>query len=202
VAKQSDIDLMLYADGELPGAEAEELRQRLSGSEADRTKIEALGQVGEVLRGALELSADDAAANPKMQGLWSRIESEISTERPAAAQRVSAPAQSGDSLWSRVREFFSGSLGGHFVTGAVAAAVVALVMSGGSDGGDTTTVKIRDRGVTQAAPVVDLESQPPEVENLEVYDGSGMILTIPGDDDDSSTAVIWITEDHTVEGPI
>jgi hypothetical protein len=47
-----------------------------------------------------------------------------------------------------------------------------------------------------------LESQPPEVENLEVYDGSGMVLTVPGDDGDDATAVIWISSEDTREGPI
>ena len=46
-------------------------------------------------------------------------------------------------------------------------------------------------------------SQPAEVEDLEVYDGSGMILTIPGEaEDDAPTTVIWLSSEDTIEGPI
>jgi hypothetical protein len=52
---------------------------------------------------------------------------------------------------------------------------------------------------------VSLRSEPPEVEELEVYEGSGTVLTIePDDDDDSAAAVIWISNDdaENTEGPI
>jgi len=48
-------------------------------------------------------------------------------------------------------------------------------------------------------------SQPPEVEDLEVYDGSGTILTIaPDGPDDSAAAVIWMSDDRddNREGPL
>jgi hypothetical protein len=68
---------------------------------------------------------------------------------------------------------------------------------------NTTTV-FRDAPAV-AIPVI-LASQEPEVEELEVYDGSGVVMTVPGDDEEggeSSSTVIWITSDaDLVEDPI
>jgi hypothetical protein len=49
-----------------------------------------------------------------------------------------------------------------------------------------------------------MPSQPPEVEDLEVYGGSGTILTIEADkDDDSAATVIWISnDDDKQEAPL
>ena len=68
---------------------------------------------------------------------------------------------------------------------------------------ERTTVKAGGAVVT-GAPAA-LRSEPPEVEELEVYEGSGTVLTIePDDDDDSAAAVIWISNDEAenTEGPI
>ena len=61
--------------------------------------------------------------------------------------------------------------------------------------------RVRSGGVVTSAPAV-LRSQPPEVEDLEVYAGSGTILTIePEGADDSAATVIWISDDKK-EGPL
>jgi hypothetical protein len=44
-------------------------------------------------------------------------------------------------------------------------------------------------------------SSPPVVERLDVTGGSGTILTIPGDEGENPTTVIWVTRDD-MEGPL
>lgn len=71
-----DIDLMALADGEADERELEELlRDPLA-----RRKVEAVGELGELVRGHLELSADALPAK-KLDALWREIDKGIDRER-------------------------------------------------------------------------------------------------------------------------
>jgi hypothetical protein len=50
-------------------------------------------------------------------------------------------------------------------------------------------------------PPATLTAEPPVVESLEVDQGAGTILTIPGEAGENPTTVIWVSRDD-VEGPI
>ena len=60
-----DIDLMALADGEADERELEDLLR----DPAARTKVEAVGELGDLVRGHLELSADAVPAK-KFDALW------------------------------------------------------------------------------------------------------------------------------------
>jgi hypothetical protein len=202
MAQSNDIDLMLRADGELAEGQAREVDRVLAEDETARAKIEGIAQVGDTLRTYLELETDAAAETAPFDGLWSRIEQGIQAQevraaagatairkKPGAAEHVDSEPVAGLAAAAR---WFRGWKG-HAATGLVAAGAVAALM---------LALRPEPRVVLEVTPAR-LESQPPEVGNLEVYDGSGMILTIPGDGDGGSTAVIWISSEHdTVEGPI
>ena len=224
----SDLDLMLYADGELGPDESRAVAAWLEGSAEARAKLEGLRQVGGTVRTYLELETDRIEDEvPAFAGLWDRIERRIHANgvdapeataaaaaepaRPAAraADRTRAPGRTeaaDEGLWASVRRWFEGHRG-HFVTGAISAgAVAALMLALGPR--DTVVVERpvvggAGGGVTRAIPAA-LESQPPEVEDLEVHSGSGTILTIePEGEDDSAAAVIWISsDDDSMEDPI
>lgn len=203
----SDLDIMMHLDGELHGEEAAAVEKWLQQDLDAANKRRALEEIGSLTRGSLELEVDQA--EPRLAGLWSGIERAISEDRkaaePARAAKASARAAAAPAgFWLRFREWFAGWQG-HLATGALVAGAVALVMwTTRPERVIEHKVTVRDGGKTVGLPVA-LESEPPEVENLEVYEGSGMIMTIPADDkeDEGATTVIWIENDEdVVEEPI
>lgn len=211
--KYGDAELMLYADGEMTPDEAKGVAAWLAEDADARLKLESLRQVGEAVRTYAELETDRAEVEvPAFADMWSRIERRIHTNglaerasaKPATAPAVKRPGAVA-SRWAAVRRWFEDHRG-HVLTGAISAGVAcALMLALGPadqviDGG----------GVVVNDPVVrpthaKLLSQPPEVEDLEVYEGSGTILTIePEGDDESGAAVIWISSDkeQNMEGPL
>ena len=210
--KYGDAELMLYADGEMTADEAKGVASWLAEDADARLKLESLRQVGEAVRTYAELETDRAEVEvPAFADMWSRIERRIHTNglaertsaRPAAAvaKRPGAVA----SRWAAVRRWFEDHRG-HVLTGAISAGVACALMLALGPADQV----IGGGGVAGRDPVVrptpaKLLSQPPEVEDLEVYEGSGTILTIePEGDDESGAAVIWISSDkeQNMEGPL
>jgi anti-sigma factor RsiW len=207
----TDLELMLYADDELPPEEARSVAAWIASHPDARAKVEAIRQMGEVVRTYVELEADQA--EPRLEDTWSAIARSIRANgRPAEEMDVPAtrrqktlprPETASEGAWARIRGWF-GEHRGHVITGVVTAGAVAVLMffMGPRERVEQTTV--RSTTVGGGVPAA-LESQPPEVEDLEVYEGSGTILTIePEGDDDSGAAVIWISndEDEITEDPI
>lgn len=211
----SDIDLMMLADGELDADEARELSEQIESDEHAQLKTRSLEQIRDGVRTYLELSADAAADEARFDGMWDRIERRIHTNgakaSPAAApverKKPGVRAEPSPGFMQALRDWFGGWRG-HIATGLATAGAVAVLM---------VLVRPFERVVERRVEVVTqkpekstkpepeithavAESQPPEVEDLEVYNGSGMILTIPGDsEDESSTTVIWLSRDDAVE---
>jgi hypothetical protein len=198
----SDADLMLYADGELSAEEAKGVAAWLADDADARLKLESLRQVGEAVRTYAELETDRAEVEvPAFADMWSRIERRIhangiaertpvkSAAPGAVRERRSAVA----GTWAAVRRWFEDHRG-HVLTGAISAgAACALMLALGSP----ERVMIESGGGDPVRPTPMLVSQPPEVEDLEVYEGSGTILTIePDEPGDSGATVIWISNDE------
>ena len=80
----SDLEIMELADGE---RDNDELAARIERDPEARAKREAIHQIGELVRGHLELSAD-AVHDAKFAAMWRRIDGQLV-----------APATG---LWSRV----------------------------------------------------------------------------------------------------
>jgi hypothetical protein len=171
--------------------------------------------VGEAVRTYVELETDraeaevPALADPAM--LWSRIERRIKSNgaspveavEPRPTRRHEKTSQP-DGLWASVKRWF-GEHRGHVLTGAVTAAAVAVLMVALRPGERVIERNVAGGGVVGGGTPAALESQPPEVEDLEVHEGSGTILTIePEGEGDSAAAVIWISHDHedNTEDPI
>lgn len=172
-----DVELMQRADGELPG----ELPAELADDPEAQRKLEALGEVRELVRGHLELTTDETD-DRKFQELWRRIDRAIDAEAPRT-------------LWGRISSWLERHRG-HLITGAVSAgavAALALVLrpDPGATGGETM-----DHGVIDVRPVS--MRSPPAIEALDTPDGTGTVLNY--EDEDGHTAVIWVTPADTVEG--
>lgn len=198
---------MLYLDGEELDADTRrEIEAELEASSDDRAKIESLEQVGETLRTYLELQADESDA--ALAGMWGNIERQISSNGvhehvPAAAAPVRRKAQdardSDAGVWAAIGRWFD-NYRGYFMTSAVTAGAVAAVILIFRQPEE----KVVQRTVYQPAPAEVVPAalpSAPEVEELEVFGGSGAVLTIPGEDGEADTAVIWITPDD-LEDPI
>jgi anti-sigma factor RsiW len=173
----SDIELMEYADGEQSDPE---LAARLERDPDARTKVEAIRQLGELVRGHLELSAD-AVHDAKFAAMWRRIDGQLV-----------APTTG---LWSRVSAWFD-RYRGHVITGAVSAgavAALALVLrpgapDGGVAGGGAHVIDVRPVAMRAT----------PEIDSLDTPGGSSTVINM--DDEDGHAAVIWVTpEDSDAE---
>jgi hypothetical protein len=202
IKKYSDADLMLYADGELSADEAKGVAAWVAEDANARLKLESLRQVGEAVRTYAELETDRAEVEvPAFADMWSRIERRIHANGIAERTPVksAAPAVRGrksavGGTWAAVRRWFEDHRG-HVLTGAISAgAACALMLALGSP----ERVMIESGGGDPIRPTpAALVSQPPEVEDLEVYEGSGTILTIePDEPGDSGATVIWISNDE------
>jgi hypothetical protein len=172
----TDMELMQHADGERPG----ELPAQLADDPETGRKLEALGELRDLVRGHLELTTDETD-DRKLQELWRRIDRAVDTEAPR-------------SLWGRVSSWLERHRG-HLITGAVSAgAVAALALVLRPDpglGGETL-----EHGVIDVRPVS--MRSPPAIEALDTPDGTGTVLNY--EDEDGHTAVIWVTPADTVEG--
>ena len=177
-----DLELMEHADGE---AEVE-----LTGE--GRAKIEAVHELGELVRGRLERAADDVP-DVRFGAMWKEIDKEIDKQldlakAPAAIQpkRTASPG-----LFRRITSAIE-RYRSHIITGVVSAgavAALALVLHGGStakhDGHDPIDVQR-------------VSHRPAEIEDLDTPGGTGTVFNL--DDEDGSTTVIWVTPEDTVEG--
>lgn len=178
MAARDDIELMQHADGELDERSEEKLRVRLEGDAEARLKVESLGQVSELVRGHLELTADELL-DRKLAGMWRNIDRKLD-EAPKG-------------MWSRAVSWLE-RYRGHVITGMVSAgAVAALALVLRPD---------RDGVGHMVAPPVNVQPaalrSPPAVESVDTPGGTSTVLNY--EDEDGNTAVIWVTPEDTVEG--
>ena len=214
-ARPSDVDIMMFLDGELSGAEAERVAEFLESDEDAKVKAKSLGQISELVQGSVELEADEA--DNKLAGLWAGIDKAIhangeSEEEPAKAVAAESSAakraeeRATDELVKKTHGSWFGGWQSHIMTGAfVAVAVAVLMIATRPDPVPTQPTVVRQVTPPVVVPAA-LASQAPEVEELEVYEGSGVVMTVPGDDEEggeSASTVIWISSDtDVVEDPI
>lgn len=180
-----DLDFMEHADGEL--------ETELAGD--GRAKVEAVKELGELVRGRLELAADDVP-EARFAAMWSAIDKTIS--KPSAKSQAlpvladsAPPAQTG--LWSRIGRFLD-TYRSQIITGAISAgavAALALVLRGGG-------ASVMHRNGGDPIDVQRVSHRPAEIESLDTPGGTGTVFNL--DDEDGSTTVIWVTPEDTVEG--
>jgi hypothetical protein len=212
-AVPSDLEIMMFLDGELHGEQGDAVADFLKANEEAGAKARSLSQISELLQASIELEADDAA--DKLDGLWAGIDRAIhangASEAASAAASVARQAEdrATDALVSKVSagHGWFGAWQSHIMTGAfVAVAVAVLMIATRPDPVSSPQPMVRQMAPPITVPAAALASQDPEVEELEVYDGSGVIMTVAGDEEeggDSASTVIWISNDtDLVEDPI
>lgn len=172
---QADAELMEHADGERDDAE---LAERLTRDPAARTKIAALHEVGELVRGHLELASDDVP-DAKFAAMWRRIDGQLDAPRGA---------------WARVVAWFD-RYRSHVITGAVSAGAVAALALVLRPAAPDAGLAGRAGGAIDVRPAALRAS--PEIDALDTPGGTGTVINL--DDEDGHTAVIWVSPADTVE---
>ena len=172
-----DIDFMQHADGEVDtelGADGQ-------------AKVDAVHELGELVRGRLELAADDVP-DKRFAAMWTEIDKAIAKVEPVTDP---GPAKLGFlRRLSRVLDRYRSQI----ITGAVSAgavATLALIFRGGGDG--------VARNNHDPIDVRTVSHRPAEIEALETPDGTSTVFNLD-DEDGSTTTVIWVTPEDTVEG--
>jgi hypothetical protein len=199
-----DSELMAHADGELDETASRALEERLGHEAVSRGKVEAVGELGEIVRGHLELSAD-AVPQKRFDALWREIDKGIDREERATGRdAASVPAATAEAgIWTRLGRWFD-RYRGHVLTGAVSAGAVAalalllrnptatnheIASGSGREPGSAGQVLVKN----PAEP-----AQPTQIDELDTPDGTGTVFNL--EDEDGNTTVIWVTPEDTVEG--
>ena len=177
MSAKSDLELMEHADGELDDAD---VAARIERDPEARAKVDAVKQIGELVRGHLELSAD-AVHDARFAAMWRRVDDQLV-----------APATG---LWSRISGWID-RYRGHVITGAVSAGAVAALALVLRPGAPDIGVRTRAGGPIQVREVA-LRTTP-EIDSLDTPGGSSTVINL--DDEDGHTTVIWVTPEDTVEG--
>jgi hypothetical protein len=208
MARHDDIDLMQLHDGELDDAADAAVRAQADGSADDRAKLQAIDQIGEVVRTHVEMAADDA--EPRLAAMWAGIERRIQSNGEGVQAVAPAPAAPPARERRTLRMGFGGWLDRHrgsLISGALAAGAVAVLFlvlrpeRVVERQGPERIVRVP--APVEAAPAAVPVGAPAEVEELTVVGGTGSILTIPGDAGENDTTVIWIEPDEDdMGGPI
>lgn len=199
---QHDADLMAFADGELDEHASRELEDALARDTGSRAKVDAVGELGDLLRGHIELSAD-AVPQKRFDALWREIDKGIDRAGAAVTDPAKAQAPVEDvGVMRRIGRWFD-RYRGHILTGAVSAGAVAalalLLRNPTPDVQNGNTVAVGSgSGSAKIEPTLVNNHEPAEIESMDTPDGTGTVFNL--EDEDGSTTVIWVTPDDTVEG--
>ena len=177
MSAKSDLELMEHADGELDDAD---VAARIERDPDARAKVTAVKQIGELVRGHLELSAD-AVHDARFAAMWCRVDDQLVV--PATG------------LWSRISGWID-RYRGHVITGAVSAGAVAALALVLRPSAPDIGVRMRGGGPIQVREVA-LRATP-QIDSLDTPGGSSTVINL--DDEDGHTTVIWVTPEDTVEG--
>lgn len=185
---------MQLADDELDAAGAAEVERQLALPENStaRDRLAGVRELGELVRGHLELRADEV--EDRLAAMWTEVDKQLDL-RPAPVAR---PVAARPGVWARMSAWLSAHRA-HVATGLVSAGAVAALMTlvtpGGKDRVITRTVNVSPP-IPPTMPVV-LKREAPQVESLDTPGGTGTVFTF--EDDDGGTAVILVTP-NDVEG--
>ena len=189
-----DVDLMQHADGELDDAGERDVESALAEDGVARDKVATVGQLGELVRGHLELKAEAVPA-ARFAAMWAEIDKAAEVDKAAVkvSPTPSPVMEERPGAWASVTGWLDRKLG-YIITGVASAGAVAalvLVFHGGEPGSLPTAA---GPAPVEPMPVV---HRPAQIESLEAPGGTPTVLRLQ--DDDGDATVIWVTPDD-VEG--
>lgn len=192
-SRPSAMELMQYADGELDAGRVAEVEAWLASSDDGRAVVATFGELGAIVRGHADDTAQQAGADRMADDVMARID-----EAPVSRERVVQlrPEQAGAS-WV-----------GYAMAGLAAAAAVAFVMWRLAGPSVSPLVQNQPSArpsqadpnlIVASAPIpaADLEDREPgvSVDAIEFGAHTGTIFYVPTDT--GTTTVVWLTDDDT-----
>jgi anti-sigma factor RsiW len=199
VSRPSDLELMLYGDGELDEGRRAEVEAWLAGDATGRAKLVAMGSVGEALR-------DGASRRELPDGLMEAI-LEATTGAPTTAPAPAPKTAPADLAAARAARRHAEGMRRFYVVAAtlVAAAAAVLVWTRHEEGRAAPGVSSTGAptSVTQIAqtPNADPRSEHGvEVWSVDFGAASGAVLYVPSESPTSgTTTVVWLSGDESAE---
>lgn len=185
MAPRNDEELMRWIDGEMSRDEARQFEQRARSPE-EEAKVEALKELGDVVRARYDVAADDA--EPKLKALWASIEGKLET--PAGAKSTAITADS--SMFGAMREWLSMHRG-YLMTGAlsaVAAALLVFILRPAEVREVPGPREIVEIPVPTEPAIVNVKARAIDIEELETAEGSPDVIRIPSDDEDQPPTLV------------
>lgn len=139
VAAVDPLALQAYADGELTPSEAHRVASRMAESESARQRLEAISEMGVLVRTEVDAAAETADFAP----LWSRLEAQVGTEIAAKGglQKPTVPERPRPTFVERLFAAFGGY---RSVAVSVLTAVVAVLVMWGVTRGGTSDESLAD----------------------------------------------------------
>jgi hypothetical protein len=198
-----DLELMRHADGELDEAADLEVEARLGREPAARSVVDGVEQLGELVRGHLEL-ATDAVPDRRFDAMWREIDKQLDlAPAPAAvpvaverapSESIMQPLPAQASLWRRFTHWIDRKRG-YVLTAAISAGAVAAITLIVEPGRHDLGVIAPTAEPIDVRPVA---HRPLELESLDTPGGTGTVMRLQ--DEDGDATVIWVTPEDTVEG--
>ena len=148
----------------------------------------AIGELGELVRGHLELAADDVP-DARFAAMWREIDKQIES-RPRGRSAALG-------LWRRVSRF------GSSATAATSSPASSRPVRSPRSRSCCAAARrdTRSSGEHDPIDVRPVAHRPAEIESLDTPGGTGTVFHLDDPDDkDGSTTVIWVTPEDTVEG--
>lgn len=189
VPRPTDLDLMLYADGELEGERLAAVEAYLAQDEAARSKLLAMGMVSNVVREQAHGGASKAddiadlvmaaiAAEPK--------KADPPTEKQAAPARRKPANDNGRGLWA-IAAF-----------AAAAAAALLLWSRGSPTSGAHGVASTRPPPTSLSAPAPGAEVEPGvAVSAVDFGARMGAVFYVSSDSTEATTTVVWLSDDSS-----
>ncbi len=181
--------LQQYFDGELPPAEAADVRELLEKNEEARARLAQLGRLHDLVRLAAEELGDDVDGN----ALYERVEKGIESGR--GLRVIGGPGRRrGIEAWRVAVP----------VVGLAAAAAILFVLlrpGDGAPGGPIARVDVEGSDLVEIDDTSMLVVEPPEgseVEEVDFGHNTGTIFAVEGEAGEP-IAVVWINDDEPGE---
>ncbi len=187
----TDLDLMLYADGELDGDRVAEVEAELARSERARRVVASIRRAGDLVRAHADESAGQAGADGIAAAVLGRIEAVRLEDR----QKTPAVARGPSSWWY--------AMGGLAAAAAVAMVVWRVVGAGltaqVADGPAPSDVPPGVSGTEVASarlPAPDCDPEPSvSVDAVDFGARTGTIFYVPADK--GTTTIVWLSDDES-----
>lgn len=193
-APVTDLELMLYVDGELDESRRAAVEEELRNNQRARDLVASLGKSGALIREHAEQRAIDAKADLIVANVMARLRSEPAGN--VIPMRAASPLGQARGLWYAV---------GGLAAAAAAALVIWKVAGPGlapqtsihSPAPSTALVPLGTEVASAHSPAPDVDPEPTvSVDAVDFGARTGTIFYVPADKG-TTTTIVWLSDDES-----